>query len=304
VLIAAMLAIGRAGAHELTCDKTVNGEEVLTVDHYPTTLNWSLVVSNAHPTAASDVLDVSDPMLESFGFAFSPAPPFSLDVGASASDTFSVTVESYADCIGLDEAGFLPFKGGPQPVDNVMTVTWDLGSAECRARVICVSEKDCQSPSCPSVAAGEASRTMGFWMTYETALAHCIDLGPIDLGFITITTRDVALGMLWASPTRFSNGAMRSDLDEARLLVGRQTLAAICNERLFGASDAGAIPQAQTALRGRDCALLGTLETQLDAFNRSGDATPIIGFDPGLATPEDAQAHAIDPTFPSNQSCR
>jgi hypothetical protein len=143
---------GQARAHELGCEKTVDGQSLVVVDHYPATLTWRLTVRNTHPTAVSTVLSVSDPMLEARGFSW--ATPFDLDVGQAASATFDTTVSSFADCVALG--------GDPAPValniavtqqmsvDNVMTAGWDLGEAQCTARVVC-RPPDGTAPSNPPV---------------------------------------------------------------------------------------------------------------------------------------------------------
>jgi len=177
-------------------------------------------------------------------------------------------------------------------------VTWDLGSAQCSARVICAP--------LPPPENGGATRTMGFWKTHEQALQQCLDAGPIDLGNLTISTLSQALGLLWGSPPRFASGATRSTLDKDRFLLARQTLAGICNQRLFGTAPTPPtlLQDAVAALAGTNCSLILALESAVDAFNNSGDAIAFpAGFVPGPATPQHAMSIAVDPTFPSNQSC-
>jgi hypothetical protein len=50
VMTAAMLMGRVAFAHELACEKQVNGESVYEVRSYPATLEWTMTVHNVHPT--------------------------------------------------------------------------------------------------------------------------------------------------------------------------------------------------------------------------------------------------------------
>jgi hypothetical protein len=282
-----------AEAHDLRCEKTVNGDAVTTIDSFPANVTWEITVADANPSEPSTALSVSDPLLEGQGFVFMPVPPFTLQVDEHVTSSFMMTLGSFADCAEL--AG-VSDKDKSVNVDNLFTVTWDVGSAECTARLICVP------PMLPPPSG--ATRTMGFWKTHEDALTQCLDQGPIDLGFITVSTLESALGILWGSPSRFGDKETRADLDKARFLLGRQTLAAICNERLFG-TQTDLIAMAVAALSGTDCMSMETLESEMDAFNSSGDNVAFpMGFDPGPSTPQDAQSKAVDPTSPSGGMCQ
>jgi hypothetical protein len=284
-----------ASAHDLICQKTVNGQSAVTVDHYPVTVTYGFTVTNIHPTDVSIADTADDALLASRGFVFTPAPPFALDVGASTSMTFDVTLASEADCLALAALDGTVDAN----IDNVFVVTFDSGSAMCTARVTCGSP-----PPPPPPPGNGATRTMGFFKTHEAALTQCLAPGPIDLGFIQISTLSEALGLLWASPPRFGDGTLRGDLDKLRLLLGRQTLTAICNQRLFG-STTGLIADAVNALAGTDCSAIAALISAVDAFNNSGDSIDFPdGFVPGKATPRHAQSIAVDPTQPSGQVCQ
>jgi hypothetical protein len=282
-----------AGAHDLICEKTVNGQSAVTVNSYPATVQYRFTVTNIHPTDVSIADTADDALLASRGFAFSPAPPFALDVGASTSMTFDVTLASEADCLALAAADGTVDAN----VDNVFVVTFDSGSAMCTARVVCGSPP-------PPPPGGGATRTMGFFKTHEPALSQCLASGAIDLGFMKISTLSEALGLLWASPPRFGDGTRRGELDKLRLLLGRQTLTAICNQRLFGTTT-DLIASAVSALASTDCSLIASLISMVDAFNNSGDSIGFpAGFDPGKATPRHAQSIAVDPTTPSGEVCQ
>ena len=145
---------------------------------------------------------------------------------------------------------------------------------------------------------------MGYWKTHIDAATACVAAGPIDLGFVTISDVNALLGLLWASPAHYANGTARSDLDQARLLLGRQTAVAICNERLLGADAGDLIARAVAALSGTACADIRALIQPVTTFNESEDANAFpAGFPTGPAEPRKAEALAVDPTSPSGEAC-
>jgi hypothetical protein len=280
-----------AQAHELACEKTVNGVTDFVIQSYPATLHYEFTVINTHPSDASDVLTADDPLLEQYGFSFTPPPPFSIPVGGSVTDDFTLIVENEQACLRIAAADGM----ADRYIRNTFTVTWPEDSYSCSASVYCP----------PAQGAG-ATRTLGFFKTHELALQACLASGPIDLGFVQISTREEALGLLWGRPARFEDGTSRSPLDRARFLLGRQTLVGICNQRLFGTqpTPANLFVQAVNALSGTQCSLMLALERQVTAFNESGDDVALPGgFVAGPATPRHAESIATDPTSPSGASC-
>jgi hypothetical protein len=286
---AAVLATASARAHQLVCEKTVDGQATVDVSQYPVTLSYVVEVTNVHPTDVSVLLSATD-TLHPLDFVL----PLSLAVGASAMSSYSITLRSFEECAEL--AG-VPQSTTSVTLTNHVDIGWDSGSAQCSAEVVC------RPPPPPPPSA--ATRTMGFFKTHEQALSACLAQGPLDLGFLGICTPSDALGLLWGSPSAFSDGSVRAGLDKLRFLLGRQTLVAICNVRLFGADGAGLIAQAVSALGGTSCTLLSSLISLVDAFNSSNETVPFpAGFVPGAATPQHAQSIATDPTSPSGQSCQ
>lgn len=296
---AGLLISQLAQANQLTCDKTVNGVTYLEVSSYPTTLHYELTIHNVS-TYSSGVLSASDPLLESLGFSFSPAPPFGLDVGASVSDTFDVVLNSAADC--LDLAG-KDTDGISDQIYNTFTTSWNTGDFTCSATVVC------KTPPPPPPPPSGATRTMGFYKTHEQALSQCLAQFPVPLdSFPTPLTLSTALGILWDSPAVYDDTKdKRSEIDRDRVLLGRQLLTAACNVVLFGTppQPVGILAEGLDAfLHGTDCGLMLDIANQLDEFNNSGDEVPFpAGFDPGPSTPQDAQSKAVDPIVPSGDQC-
>lgn len=118
-----------AAAHELSCEQTFNGERILVVDSYPTTIAVRVVVHNEHPTSPSEALSVTSELLPPASFE----TPFTLPVGASQTALFYVTVNSPEECAQLAGTESLY----PDHLVSTVEVTWDLGSAQCSAELIC-----------------------------------------------------------------------------------------------------------------------------------------------------------------------
>jgi hypothetical protein len=289
----ALAASSAAHAHELWCEKTVNGQELTVVWQYPATLEFSVWIRNTHLTDASVIESATDSMHE-----LDLALPMSLPVGGEVRTGYTMTIDSFEECARI--AGTDPMWASAH-FSNWAEIGWDLGSTMCHAEVVCERPEGEQPPP------GGATRTMGFFKTHETALSACLAEGSIDLGFVTVTTLADALGMLWGSPRAFEDGTARGELDKLRFLLGRQTLVAICNVRLFDAlpSPSNLIDRAVAALSGRDCTLIAGLIDAVDAFNNSNDSVALPdGFDKGPATPRHAASLAVDPTSPSGEVCQ
>src|SRR2546423_9293544 len=131
-LAAAIAFSGSATAHEFVCEKTVNGDVVHEIKSYPEKLNLKVTIINTHPTDASTALSVRDDLMTSLGLAFTPAPPFTVAAGKSAEFGFEVTVHDEAECLKLSRA-----QACTASFEDLFEVTWDGGSAQCAARLLC-----------------------------------------------------------------------------------------------------------------------------------------------------------------------
>src|SRR4051794_35891465 len=98
-IAAAIVLSSSAQAHEFVCEKTVDGDVVHEVTHYPAKLHFKVAVTNTHPTDASTALSVNDDLMKALGIPFTPAPPFTLGVGKSAEFAFDVDIENEAACL-------------------------------------------------------------------------------------------------------------------------------------------------------------------------------------------------------------
>jgi uncharacterized repeat protein (TIGR01451 family) len=108
------------------------------------------------------------------------------------------------------------------------------------------------------------------------------------------TALEAALGALKASPAHWTDGAKRSDLDQARTTAGRQVLAAICNVTLLDALHPDFLDDYLDVLQGADIEAILRLGAYADTYNNSGDDEPIG--DPGSADPDANSDDYTDPT--------
>lgn len=301
-LVAALGTAGVASAHEFDCRKTVNGGPLYTVTRYPATLHYRFDVINTHPSATSVALEVSDPRLAHFGFRFHPATPFSVPVGGSVSDDFWLRVPDYQACLALAASDGLQ----DNVFDNAFRVRWDLGSDHCSARVVCLppgpDEQDGGTPptdggtpptdgGTPPTDGGQPgaciTRTQGFWSTHTAALTQCMAAGPIQLGWVTLHTVTEAQFILSGNVnTCGTPGSEERALGRARMQLGQQAVAAICNTRAFGTAPPSALAPALGALETTSCDAITSYIDDLTAFNEGCDTADFPpGYVPGPATP-------------------
>ncbi|NOK18500.1 DUF6923 family protein [Corallococcus carmarthensis] len=133
-----------ASAHDILAGKTVNGGGVVEVSTYPTTVTFGFTAQNIHPTLPSTLLSARDPLLESLGFAFDPPPPFDIPLGGTATDAFSLTLDSFDTCVALGNADDDPTTPGPGPgarFTSTFTVTFpEGGTSQASTQVICLQD--------------------------------------------------------------------------------------------------------------------------------------------------------------------
>jgi hypothetical protein len=183
----------------------------------------------------------------------------------------SLTFSSYADCptrarnVPPPHGRIYPDASGRVVIPDTYRVEWNTDGAppyfaECSAVVTCLP------PLGPT-------RTLGYFKTHPAATSACLSSGPVDLGFMAISSADAALGLMWARPSKYADETKRSSFDQSRVLLGRQLLVATCNERVFGSSAGDELlTNARATLAGSaSCSTMNWHAGQLDAFNNSGD---------------------------------
>jgi outer membrane biosynthesis protein TonB len=145
------------------------------------------------------------------------------------------------------------------------------------------------------------TRTQGFWAThFELAVAawfggteggHTFDgvAAVAGIGDTLICGRAIdddakLMGAFWASISKKSDGTKRSPIDQARMRLLQQLIAAELNASAFGSSPSvGSFAAWETALCGDDLNAIKTAASQAAAFNEAGDSglfTPGMSADP------------------------
>jgi hypothetical protein len=144
----------------------------------------------------------------------------------------------------------------------------------------------------------QTTRTQGFWATH-TSLANIAwfggtafgntfpgvantDLGDILLCGRSIDTLPKLMGGFWSGISMTSTKSKRSSLDQARMRLLQQLLAAELNHSAFGSSPTGSISiqQAEDAYCGTDITAINAAASAMAAFNESGDSG---AFTPGTS---------------------
>lgn len=145
------------------------------------------------------------------------------------------------------------------------------------------------------------TRTQGFWAThkdYTSSVWLSIPAGERVIGSKNMGdgNKDVEemFGAFWSSISTTSNGARRSLLDQARMQLVQQLVAAMLNVKAFGDDDLGTgaslIAQGKAAFDTGTRAQILSIANQLAAFNQSGSTEPLPpSVIPGPADPTGAQ---------------
>jgi hypothetical protein len=102
-----------------------------------------------------------------------------------------------------------------------------------------------------------------------------------------VLTVDEVMGGFWASISKETDGTKRTKLDQARMQLLQQLLAAILNNQLFGSNPSGmTIDQAKTAFCTGTLAQVTAAKSAMASFNEAGDSglfTPGASADPKAA---------------------
>lgn len=137
------------------------------------------------------------------------------------------------------------------------------------------------------------TRTLGFWQTHTSYTSNVFTnvlLSNMPIGIEphkgSITSTAQLFGAFYASISKTTTGAKRSALDQARMQLLQQLVAAKLNCAAFGCQTSiqVLISQADTAYAGTNKSAILAVAGLLDAFNNSGD-TIILSGNPGNATP-------------------
>lgn len=143
-----------------------------------------------------------------------------------------------------------------------------------------------EAPAPPPPPQQFPTRTLGFWQTHTDFTSSVFaSISPITLGGMTIDTTGKLFGGFYASIPKTTTGAKRTPLDQARMQLAQQYLAAVLNCAYFGCS---AETQALIAKASADFSSTNITEiladaAALDGYNNSGDSLGTANA--GAATP-------------------
>ena len=221
-----------------------------------------------------------------FGFTTTGAgldPSFSLNPATDGSDqksystlsvgSYSVT-ESAASGFVLTDLGCSDQAVGTYDPNTTRTVSTTLTNGE---TVTCTFTNEAQ--------ASQTTRTQGFWATHPTltnavwfglsAGGNDFSPGVTDHSWCggSLDTEAKVLGGFWSAISQTTTNKKRSSLDQARMQLAQQLLAAILNNAAFGSSPTGgiSIAEAKADYCGTDVTAIKNAQSAMAAFNTSGD---------------------------------
>jgi len=143
----------------------------------------------------------------------------------------------------------------------------------------------------------QITRTQGFWAThvaYTESVWENVDNKII--GTHNINDNGKLFGAFWSGISKKSNRDDRDNLDQARMQLLQQLVAAILNVTAFGdgsGTGTGLIAAGRAAFLGDNSETIIMVKSQLDNFNNSGDNLALPpGTNPGSANPRLARSIA------------
>ena len=218
--------------------------------------------------------------------------------GGANTTTFTVDAGQYTVKESTQLGWILTGIGGaPEPNPYNCTVTGSggstgVGSLDTQTATINLYNGD--TVTCVFENTGQGvTRTQGFWATHTplaniawfggTAFGHTFPgvANISGIGDTLICGRPVddlgkLMGGFWSGIPKTSTGAKRSQLDQARMQLLQQLLAAELNASAFGAVPSGGsvmFAQWESALCGTNTNAIKTAQKQAASFNSSGDST-------------------------------
>ncbi len=135
------------------------------------------------------------------------------------------------------------------------------------------------------------TRSQGFWQTHTTYTLTKLGVSSWTIGTKTINSTNI-FSAFYAGISKKSNGSKRSALDQARMQMLQQWVAAKLNCAAFGCTTATQtlLVNSATAWTSGTASQILSYAAQLDAYNNSNEAIAISG--QGRATPQTSQSQA------------
>jgi hypothetical protein len=160
----------------------------------------------------------------------------------------------------------------------------------------CGSNMVCSTGQCIT-SGSTVTRTQGFWSTHLDASSQVWQsmypadriLGTKNMGDGSGDVSEM-MGGFWSNVAKKTDNSKRTALDQARMQLTQQLLAAMLNKAAFGTDDGGLITQGKTAFAGTNIAAIQSAQSSLTAFNEGGDSVSLpSGFSQGSADPQAAK---------------
>jgi hypothetical protein len=264
----------------------------ITNDDQPGTI---VIIKDAKP--ASGVFTFNTTGSGYSGFSLNGDPTGDLN-----KNTQQLNAGSYTAVESTQLGWILTGVGSPGSSNCVVTGSGgSTGTGDVNTRTATISLKNGDTVTCYFENTGEGvTRTQGFWATH-TNLAYVAWFGGTTnsdpehtfpgvaatpgIGDTLICSKDIntlgkEMGGFWSDISKKSNGAKRSALDQARMQLLQQLLAAELNASAFGSvpsGGSGVFASWENALCGTNTNAIKTAQQQAASFNTSGDS--------GLFTP-------------------
>ena len=197
---------------------------------------------------------------------------------------------SQNDFAGSETGVTVTLNAGAYTADEINNAGYTKTlSAECSGTIAVGQTKTCTITNNDRAS---ATRTQGFWKTHTTYTTQVLGTNTFTIGSHAINSPAKLFAGFYASLSKTSAGGKRSALDQARMQLLQQWLAAKLNCTAFGCSTTTQtlLNNAATAFAGTNQTLIKSYATQLDAYNNSNDALPISA--QGKATPQTSQSTA------------
>ncbi len=212
---------------------------------------------------------------------------FGLTIGGVATNSGDVKTVSANTPIALNEAGLTGYQfvsiTGDLKCPTVLGGTATLGEGE--GLTCTITNNDIPPP---------VTRTLGFWQTHFDFTSGLFNNTKNDQLWIICNgqpiIRDISntaelFGGFYANIAKTTTNVKRSALDQARMQLMQQLLAAILNHLQFGSGTDAMFAAAKAAYCGTDRNAILAQVTILDNFNNSGDSQP-AGVGTGKADPK------------------
>jgi len=229
------------------------------------------------------------------------------NTGVALASDFTMQVSavnpSQTSFAGNEDGVSVTVDAGQYSVDEISSIDYDKTlSADCTGTIANGETKTCtiiNDDLFVEPPREYATRTIGFWQTHTSLTTGVFNnnfSGGMTIGIAphkgSILNVGQLFGAFYSSISKMTSGVKRTSLDQARMIMLQQLVAAKLNCAAFGCSEEtqDLISDADTAFASGSASEILALASQLDAYNNGGDALPISLS--SAATPKNSQNQA------------